>query len=176
MQTTSTGTPPSIDYLLILGEATALAWVLAEQRMAFPAYRRAAAGRLNIGDELLLYTTRGCFYNPSRDMGRVMGVATVASHTVSLAEPVTLAGRAFTYGCNLCVSGVAPLHKGVELAPLVPELEVFPDTHSWSMWLRRPLLPLPAADAKLLRSKLGPLLGPLDRHLDAYLQAARRRL
>jgi len=49
----------SRSYLLVIGEDTALAWVLAEQRMAFPALRRAQAARLEIGDELLVYTTRG---------------------------------------------------------------------------------------------------------------------
>jgi hypothetical protein len=52
------------DYLLVIGDAAALAWVLAEQRMAFPASRRSQAMALEVGDELLIYTTRGCFHNP----------------------------------------------------------------------------------------------------------------
>ncbi|HKF79950.1 MAG TPA: hypothetical protein VKB17_03920, partial [Thermoleophilaceae bacterium] len=64
-------------YLLILGEREALAWVLREQRMAFSARRARSASALTLGDRLLLYTTRGCFHNPTRDRGRVIGAGEV---------------------------------------------------------------------------------------------------
>ncbi|MGW3246560.1 hypothetical protein [Streptomyces sp. NPDC001070] len=47
-------------YLLILGKREAVAWVLRERRMAFPPGRRVEVTRLEPGDELLIYTTRGC--------------------------------------------------------------------------------------------------------------------
>jgi hypothetical protein len=162
------------NYLLVIGEAAALAWVLAEQRMAFPAMRRSQAMALEPGDELLVYTTRGCFHNPTRDVGRVMALAKVTTHVRDLAEPVVFGERRYTLGCALDFQGVAALREGVELSPLVSELHVFPDAKSWSVQLRRPLVPLDEHDASLLRNRLTALLEPLDRHLDSYLQVAKR--
>ena len=162
------------NYLLVIGEAAALAWVLAEQRMAFPAMRRSQAMALEPGDELLVYTTRGCFHNPTRDVGRVMALTGVTTHVRDLAEPVVFGERRYTSGCALDIQGVAALREGVELSPLVPELHVFPDAKSWSVQLRRPLVPLDAHDASLLRHRLIALLEPPDRHLESYLQVAKR--
>lgn len=155
-------------YLLVIGEAAALEWVLSERRMAFPALRRSQAAALEIGDELLIYTTRGCFHNPTRDAGRVMGLATVKSKAQDLDKPVIFGERRYTSGCDLDVQGVASAHQGVELRSLVPELHVFPDAGSWSVRLRRPLVPLDEHDARLLKRRLSPLLQPLDQHLDSY--------
>ena len=105
----------SRSYLLVLGEVTALAWVLAEQRMAFSAQSRSQAMALGIGDELLLYTTRGCFHNPTRDRGRVIGVAVVKSDIRELPEPVVFGERRYVTGCNLSIQGLAPFRGGVDL-------------------------------------------------------------
>ena len=163
------------NYLLVIGEAAALAWVLAEQRMAFPALRRSQAMALEIGDELLVYTTRGCFHNPGRDVGRVMGLAKVTTHVRDLAKSVVFGGRRYTSGCALAIQGVAALREGVELSPLVTELHVFPDAETWGSQLRRPLVPLDDHDASLVKRHLTAFLEPLDRHLDAYLEIAKRR-
>jgi hypothetical protein len=62
--------------LLLISDREALAWVLSEQQFAFP------QGRVKsippVGSGVLLYTTRGCYRNPTRDRGLVMGLATVA--------------------------------------------------------------------------------------------------
>jgi hypothetical protein len=163
----------SRSYLLVIGEAAALAWVLAEQRMAFPALRRSQAAALEVGDDLFVYTTRGCFHKPSRDAGRVMGLSRVKTRVRDLDEPVVFGERRYTSGCSLDVQGVAPLHQGIELRPIVPELHAFPDVRSWSIRLRRPLVPLDEHDTTVLRWQLMPLLEPLDRHLEAYIQAGR---
>jgi hypothetical protein len=165
----------SRSHLLVIGEAAALAWVLAEKRMAFPARRRAQAAALEAGDEFLVYTTRGCFHNPTRDVGRIMALATVSTDVHDLAKPVVFGERRYTWGCALDIQGVAPLHEGVELRPLVPELHAFPDTRSWSVHLRRPPVLLDEHDAALLKRHLAPFFEPLDRHLDAYVQAGKRR-
>jgi hypothetical protein len=163
------------NYLLVIGEAVALAWVLAEQRMAFPALRRSQAMTLEVGDELLIYTTRGCFHNPRRDVGRMMGLATVTTHVYDLAEPVVFGERRYTSECSLAIQGVAALHAGVALSPLVTELHAFPDARSWGQQLRRPLVPLDEHDGTALRRYLTALVEPLERHLDAYLQVAKAR-
>lgn len=163
-------------YLLVIGDSEPLAWVLAKQRMAFPALRRSQAMGLEIGDELLVYTTRGCFHNPDRDRGRVMGLAMVTTDVRDLPEPVTFGERQYTLGCGLDIQSVAALHEGVELSRLVAELHVFPDARSWSAQMRRPLVPLDEHDASLLRHHLTPLLEPLGRHLAAYRQVAKHPL
>ena len=56
-------------YLLVIGDREALGWILAEQRMAFSSMSRPHVRALSPGDTLLLYTTRGCFKNPTRDRG-----------------------------------------------------------------------------------------------------------
>ena len=98
----------SRSYLLVIGDAAPLAWVLTEQRMAFPALRRSQAAALEISDELFIYATRGCFHNPSRDRGRVMGLALVSSVVRDLAEPVVFDERRYTSGCTLDIQGIAP--------------------------------------------------------------------
>jgi NAD(P)-dependent dehydrogenase (short-subunit alcohol dehydrogenase family) len=126
-------------YPLILGDRQAIAWVLREQRMAFPATSRAEVSRLAVGDELLIYTTRGAYRNPSRERGRVIGTATVASAVEALDVPVEFGGREFPRGCGITVTSLAPWGRGVELQPLVDRLAVFPNAKTWSIQLRRPL-------------------------------------
>lgn len=154
-------------HLVIISDREPLAWVLRTQRMAFPA-GRAATGLPAEGDRVLLYTTRGCYRNPTRDRGRVMGLAIVTSPVETLPEPVVFGERRFTSGCALRVEGLAQVREGVVLADLVPRLEVFPDERSWSVRMRRAALPLPPADAELLTRELGPLLGPRSERLADY--------
>lgn len=148
------------DYLLVIGDREALGWVLAEQRMAFPGFERAEVRALAPGDTLLLYTTRGCFKNPTRDRGRVIASGTALTACTVLDEPVAFAGRSFPVGCDVEFPTATPWPQGVELAPEIPALDSFGDTaRGWSFRLRRPLVPLTEADANLLRTKLT-ALGP----------------
>lgn len=163
----------SRSYLLVIGDAAPLAWLLRRERMAFPALRRSQAAALEIGDELFIYTTRGCFHNPTRDRGRVMGLALVGSDVHNLDEPVVFGERRYTSGCTLDIQGVAPLRDGVELGPLVPQLHAFPDPRTWSIRLRRPLVLLDDHDSALLKREVNPLLKPLHSQLDAYIKAGR---
>lgn len=161
-------------YLLILGERGAVAWVLRESRMAFPPTRRAEIDRLAAGDELLIFTTRGCWHNPTRDRGRVIGAAEVTSPVVPYEQPVEIASRTFTRGCDIAVRSLAPCREGVELAPLVPRLEAFPDGPGWGIRLRRPLLELPSGDAALLRRELAEIATDPSRTVDGYLDRVAR--
>jgi hypothetical protein len=164
----------SRSYLLVIGDAAPLAWVLGEQRMVFPALRRSQAAALAIGDELFIYTTRGCFHSPTRDRSRVMGLALVRSDVHDLAEPVVFSERQYTSGCRLDIKGVAPLREGVELSLLVPQLHAFPDARAWSIRLRQTLVRLDKHDASLLKRQLSPLLKPLHSQLDAYIKEGLR--
>ncbi|WP_127353898.1 hypothetical protein [Actinacidiphila soli] len=155
-------------HLLILSDRAALSWVLTEQRMAFPARRSRQSRALTEGDEIMLYTTRGCFRNPTRDLGRVIALAEVSGPVRVLDEEVRLGGRRFPEGCPLQIRGLAPFREGLVLRDLVPSLTVFPDPATWSIWLRRSSLPLPAGDAELLRNALRPLLRPYAETVDQY--------
>src|SRR3954453_21509324 len=104
-------------YIAVLGERAALAWVVQEQRMAFPQQRRREAQRVRPGDRLFLYATRGAFHNPTRDRGRVFGEAELTTSVTDLRPPVELVGRQFTSGCQLRMRALAPMREGFELAP-----------------------------------------------------------
>ncbi|MBE3011893.1 hypothetical protein IL992_22220 [Microbispora sp. NEAU-D428] len=156
-------------YLLILGDRQAIAWVLREQRMAFPPTVRSEITQVRPGDELLIYTTRGAYRNPTRDRGRIIGRAVVTTEVRRLDQPVHIAGRDYPTGCDLRIDRLAPWGSGVELQPLVARLDVFPNPAAWSIMLRRALLRLPADDAVLLRDLLAPLTGSRDANLSGYL-------
>lgn len=147
-------------HLLIISAHEPLAWVLGSQRMAFPAGRTHSSLSLRKGDEVLLYTTRGCFRNPTRDLGRVIGLATLTSEVSTLDEPVVFQERRFTEGCDLRIHGLTPFREGVVLRDLVDHLHVFPDPLNWSVRMRRASLKLPEADAALVKRELQPLLKP----------------
>ena len=123
--------------------------------MAFRRHRPGELFPLDVGDELLLYTTRGCFNNPGRDRGRVIGRARVTSAVRELDPPQVIYGQSFAVGCDLRLEQLVPRGNGVVLAELVPSLSVFPDPASWSARLRRTILALPKADAKLINRRLG---------------------
>jgi hypothetical protein len=54
-------------YLLPIADREPLAWIVGEQKTAFAEHRTREAARLQEGDRLFLYTTRGCFRTPTRD-------------------------------------------------------------------------------------------------------------
>jgi hypothetical protein len=158
------------DYLLLISDREPLAWVLTEGRMAFPAGRVRLASQIAEGDRLFLYTTRGCFRNPTRDRGRVIGEATVTSPVVVLDEPVVFGDRSFGLGCSLSLTGLAPRDSGPELRPLVERMHIFPDPMTWSVRLRWALIPLDRHDAGLLHRELAPSMRPADTQMDSYLR------
>src|SRR5438445_169104 len=92
---TSSGDLSSLvtSYLLVLGERVAVAWVLTQRRMAFPELRRTAAARLSRGDAVFIYTTRGCWHNPTRDRGVVIGQARIQSRPSRVDPALEIAGR-----------------------------------------------------------------------------------
>jgi hypothetical protein len=155
-------------HLLIIGDRAALSWVVTEQRMAFPVGRSRAAQALEEGDEVFVYTTRGCFRDPTRDLGRVVGRARIISSVRALDEPVVFGERSFTEGCRLEVSGLARFREGLVLRDLVPRLTVFPDPATWSVRMRRAWLTLPQGDADLVRTELEPWLLPYEEAAEGY--------
>jgi hypothetical protein len=53
------------DYLLPIADREPLAWIIAQQRTAVGGHRRREAEALRPGDRVFLYSTRGCFHNPT---------------------------------------------------------------------------------------------------------------
>jgi len=161
-------------YLLVLGEREAIGWVLHEQRMAFPATRRPELDRLAIGDQLFVYATRGAWRNPSRDRGRIIAIAAVASLVHRFDLPIEVAGREFHSGCRIRIDRIVPYPGGVELQPLVGRMNAFPKPESWSVYLRRTLLPLPGEDAAVVSGAVEPLLRPRRDALRTYDTATQK--
>ncbi|GHJ54475.1 hypothetical protein Nm8I071_37820 [Nonomuraea sp. TT08I-71] len=118
--------------------------------MAFPANPRAEVAALSEGDRLFLYATRSAWLNPTRDRGRIIGIARAASAVRRFDEAVEIAERSFVSGCDLEIDGLMPYPGGLELQPLVARLDAFPKPEAWSIYLCRALLRLSDADADLL--------------------------
>jgi hypothetical protein len=159
-------------YLMLVATSTGLAYILRERKMAFPPTREV---RLEVGDRLLLYTTRSVFRNPTLDRGRVIGTAEAASPILPLEKQLFIAGREYTTGCDLKLTGLAALGEGVILADIAEELMVFqPNPGAWSIRMRRSVLQLPYGDVDLIMAKLKPALHHPDETLNAYLERAAR--
>jgi hypothetical protein len=154
------------DFLLVIGDREPLAWILTDERMAFSRSR----SQLVEGDRLFLYATRGCFRRPTRDRGRVIGEARVAGSVTLLREPVVFGGKAFPFGCDLQITGLAARNAGPELRDMVSKLHRFPDPQTWSAQLRRVLVPLDAHDAAIMHSELAPLMKALPINRAGYLE------
>jgi hypothetical protein len=155
-------------YLHPVADREPLAWILHERKTAFGEHREREARALAADDRLLIYATRGCFRNPTRDRGRVIAAAVVSSAAAALAEEVAFRGHKYTVGVDLQIERLAPRRDGVELAPLVGRLRAFPDPRSWSARMRRALVPLPDKDASLLERELAKLAPPYPEALESY--------
>lgn len=157
-------------YLLVIGDRAALGWVLCNQRMAFPDFKRPEVRALTQSDTLFLYTTRACFGNPTRDRGRIIASGRTASTVTELDKPVTVAGRTFPVGCDVEFQTATAWGDGVELAALLSDLYLFDGVGEyWSIRLRRPLVGLTEPDAEVIRHRLAEhRLHPLGDVLDTY--------
>jgi hypothetical protein len=156
-------------YLLVLGSREGLGWVLENERMAFREANASRAQRLRPGDQLFLYTTRSAFGKPARDRGRIIGEAEVTTAVERCNNPISIGGQPFTHDCRISLRSLAPFREGLELPPLIDELDIFPDPDAYSAKLRRPLLALPATDAKLIRARLRTHTRNPDRTRSTYL-------
>jgi hypothetical protein len=160
-------------YLLPIADRKPLAWIITEQRTAFGNHRAREAEALAEGDVLLLYTTRGCFRNPTRDRGRIIGKARVAAPARRQRKPVVFSGREYPWVVELDIEQLAPARQGVELAPLIPHLaRTFPDPKSWSVRMRRALVPIEAVDARSIARKLKPISSAYASALPSYAHIA----
>lgn len=157
-------------YLLVVGDRKPLAWILSQQRTAFTSRRSSIAIQLKVGDHIMIYTTRGCFRNPTRDRGRLIAEARVASNIVELEKPVEFGGKSFTKGCGLKIDHISPLGQGPILADFVDQLDTFPS--AWATHIRRSLVPLNKKDFTILKKALDPTTVTRHQALQAYMGQA----
>jgi hypothetical protein len=152
-------------YLLVLGHRDGLRWVLDHDAMAFAEHRAGLARRVCLGDELFLYTTRGCFLNPTRGRSRVIGKARATAVATS-GDPIEVADQAFGTFLNIGIETLAPFPCGVDFAEIVTELRAFPPSGAWAARLRAPLVALEREDATLLDGLLTG--GSVDEAKESY--------
>ena len=156
-------------FLVPIADREPLAWIVQERRTAFAAHRAREAAGLEPGDVLFLYTTRGCFRNPTRDRGRVISLAVVRKTIHTPDRIPKFRGHAYPHVVELEIASLAPLRDGVELAPLIPKLQrTFPDPRSWSIRMHRALVPLDPQDAELIAKELVPVVRPYEVSAPGY--------
>ena len=161
-------------FLLILGDAGALAYVLRERRMALTPKRRIP---LTPGDIVFLYTTRGIFGNPGAGRGLIIGRAEIISDVVKFERRLGIDDRAYRSGCDLAITGLAPLGEGVELRQIVDELETFhPHPKRWAFRIYSSLVQLSPKDASVIQEKIQPLLQDPEYVSQAYISRAERAI
>lgn len=156
------------DYLLPIADRDPLAWIVAEQRTAVSERRRREAEALKPGDRVFLYTTRGCFRNPTRDRGRVIGIAVVTRRARELDDPVRFRGREYPIEIALRIESLAPLGAGVELTSLLDRLESFPNKRAWSAYMRRAIVPLAQKDGTVIAGAVREVARPYRQSVDSY--------
>lgn len=163
---------PPRPFLLILGDAAGLAYVLRERRMALTPKRRLPLSR---GDTVFLYTTRGIFGNPGAGRGLIIGRAEVISDILKSESGLRIADRFYTSSCQLAITGLAPLGEGIELRQIVAELETFhPHPKRWAFRLYSSFLQLSSQDASVIEEKIQPLLQDPEYVSQAYISRAER--
>ena len=151
--------------LMVLNDLRAVAWVLREQRAAFPGIMRDEPPHL--GDELLIYVARSAYGRS--ESGRVVGLARVTTPAEPLDQPVVIGDRQFTTGCDLLVESLAAPWGGVPITDVRHRLKIFPRPDSYGVYLRgHTLIELPGEDAKLLRDLLVPVADGRADHLKVW--------
>lgn len=156
-------------HLVVIGDREALVWVLENEQVAFPDPRyRNLFPALELGDVLYLYTTRGCFKNPTRDRGRVIGSATVSAAMARSSHPLHVRDRELPLQAPIDINVLASVDDGIDLAHEIPHMTSFPKPDTWSVYLRRSLFPITETDARRFDQLLASFTGPWDQRLDGY--------
>ena len=74
------------------------------------------------------------------------------------------------------MESLVPFGEGVEIAPLAGRLSCFPKPAHWSVYLRRSVVPLSTADARLIDRQLKSMVGSREDNMDGYMARARLSL
>ncbi len=122
-------------WVWVFGEIKGLRWVLEDETMAFPDHAGAKVRSMSKGDEAIIYTTRGAFHNPTRDVARLGGIIEVAGEA-SDRKAVEIAGREFTWTVPIRVETILPERTGPEVKPLAPKLSIVKKPEVWGQYFR----------------------------------------
>jgi hypothetical protein len=141
-------------WLVVLGEAEGLRWVLENKKMAFTEARCRRAAELRRGDDVVLYVTRGAFHNPTRDEPHLAALMKVRSAATGLDPPLELVDRTFHCQVGLTPVVVLPERKGVNVRPLVRRLRHVKRPEVWGQYFRSSLIELTAHDMRVIGSAL----------------------
>ncbi len=137
-------------WMIVLGDRDAISWVVASRRMAFREH--VPTNELRVGDQVLLYSTRGAFKNPTRDEPQIFAAGFFASRVEH--SRVAVAGETFTKWCRLEITHLLPPREGIGFRPFVPRLRFIKNKETWPAALRRTLIRLPERDFKVLARAL----------------------
>lgn len=161
-------------HLAVIGDREALVWVLENERIAFPRPRyHHIFPTLGPEDVLYLYTTRGCYKNPTRDRGLIIGSAIVTGPMGKSEQPLHVRDRELPLEAPISVQALAPVDEGINLADEVARLTSFPKPDSWSVYLRRSLFHLTEKDAQRFDRLLRPYAGQWSNRLAGYRHKAK---
>jgi hypothetical protein len=138
-------------WVLVIGEAEGLHWVLKNSKMAFTEAMSKRAGGIQPGDGLILYVGRGAFHSPTKDESQLAGVATVRSNASRSRKAIPIAGREFTTVCGIDVEIALPERRGVPIKPLVSRLRVVKRPEVWGQYFRQGLIEITKKDFDLMR-------------------------
>jgi hypothetical protein len=144
--------------LAVVADRRALAWVLEHATVAFPEPRSRILP-FRAGDSIYLYTTRGCFRNPTRDRSRIIGKALALTDLRVNEDPVRFGDRSFPLEVRVRIDSLAPVGDGINFADLVPQLTSFPKPERWSVYLRRSAFSITPKDARRFDRLLAPFEG-----------------
>lgn len=130
----------------MFGEATALQSVIDNETMAFAEHATGRIRPMSAGDTAVLYVTRGAHHNPTRDVARLAGVATVLDAPESPEVPVELGGRTFPWTCPIRIDAFHGLRDGPPVTDLIHQLELVRKPAVWGAYFRQSPIRVSEAD------------------------------
>ncbi len=134
-------------WLIVIGDAKSLKWVIENGRMGFRSTVKAAD--IKQSDPFIIYTSRGAYGNPTKDESQIAAEGRFSTSVIN--EEVTIGDETFPKSCAVKFSVVLPPRKGVTFRPLVSQLDfVGRSERRWPSAVHRTLVPLTQSDFRLL--------------------------
>lgn len=159
-------------HIAVFSDHRALAWVLANNRMAFGRASRLTA-QLQPGSPLLLHATTRCFRGSSHpSVTGIVGHATVTTPLKQLAEPLTLGDLTLHHGCALRIDQLVKPPDAVPLGKLVDRLHAFQGMTGWRFKLMNSPVGLDDHDYNLLAERLAAVAQDPSAVIDTYTKRA----
>jgi hypothetical protein len=143
-------------WVWVFGEIEGLRWVQEHSTMAFTDGSTKKLTHMHEGDRAVLYVTKGAHHNPTRDVSRLVGLATVVDRP-QLLHPVEIAGRPFSWFCPIETDVVLPDRTGPVVSSLIARLELVRNQNSWGGYFRRSPIQISHKDFEVFERAL-------DRH------------